>query len=103
MSRLLRRIGLGVWLATIWLALAQLAGAVPTGSADVWLWRGIVTGAAALALGFLLSGTGLLSRELRRGRCVRCGARIERGQTYCRDHLQATVNEYRDRQRASTT
>lgn len=99
MSRLLRRIGLGVWLATIWLALAQLAGIVPPGSADVWLWRGIWGGAAAMAIGCLLGGMGFLSRALRRGRCVRCGSRIERGQTYCRDHLQATVNEYRDRHR----
>jgi hypothetical protein len=98
MSRLLRRIGLGIWLATIWLAVGQLAGLVPASLADVWLWRGIWAGAATLAAGFLLGGIGLFSQELRRGRCVRCGARIERNQTYCRDHLQATVNEYRDRQ-----
>jgi hypothetical protein len=103
MSRLLRRIGLTTWLATIWLAIAQLAGVVPSGVADVWLWRGIWAGGACLAVGFLMGGMGLFSRELRRGRCVRCGARIERSQTYCRDHLQATVNEYRDRHRTMST
>ena len=40
-----------------------------------------------------------IGRELRRGRCVRCGAQIERTQTYCADHLQEAVNEYRDRTR----
>ena len=103
MGRLLRRVGIGIWLVTIWLALGQLAGLIPARTADVWLWRGIWAGSAVLGLGLLCGLLVPVSRELRRGRCVRCGARIERNQTYCRDHLQATVNEYRDRHRATST
>jgi hypothetical protein len=97
MGHVLRRLGLGIWIATIWLALAQLAGMIPAGTADVWLWRGVWAGTGTLGLGLLGGLLSPVSRELRRGRCIRCGARIERTQTYCRDHLQQTVNEYRDR------
>lgn len=99
MGHLLRRLGLGIWIATIGIALAQLAGVTPAGHVDVWLWRGAWAGTAILGLGLLAAILSPVSRELRRGHCVRCGTRVERGQTYCRDHLQQTVNEYRDRQR----
>jgi hypothetical protein len=99
MGHLLRRLGLGIWVATIGLALAQLAGVIPAGTADVWLWRGVWAGAAVLGAGLLAGILSPVSRELRRGHCIRCGVRIERGQTYCHDHLQQAVNEYRDRQR----
>ncbi|HEX5044840.1 MAG TPA: hypothetical protein VFV75_18215 [Candidatus Polarisedimenticolaceae bacterium] len=97
MGHLLRRMGLGIWIATIWLALAQLAGVIPAGTVDVWLWRGAWAGTAVLALGLMAGIFTPVSRELRRGHCIRCGVRIERGQTYCHDHLRQTVNEYRDR------
>ena len=97
MGRLLRGLGLGIWLAVIGLALGQLAGVIPAETADLWLWRGVWAGSGALGLGLVLGLFSPISRELRRGRCVRCGARIERTQTYCRDHLQQAVNEYRDR------
>ena len=99
MGRWLRRTGLGIWALAIWVALAETAGWLPDGSADSWLWPGLWAGAAAVGLGMLLGVASPLGRELRRGRCVRCGVRIERGQTYCRDHVQAAVNEYRDRAR----
>ena len=99
MGHVLRRLGLGIWIATTWLALAQLAGVIPSGTADEWLWRGVWAGTAMLGLGLLAGIFAPVSRELRRGHCIRCGARIERTQTYCHDHLQQTVNEYRDRQR----
>ena len=99
MGHLLRRLGLAIWIATIWLALAQLAGVTSAKTADGWLWRGVWAGAAVLGAGLLAGILSPVSRELRRGHCARCGTRIERGQTYCRDHLQQTVNEYRDRQR----
>jgi len=31
--------------------------------------------------------------------CPRCGRRVARGRVYCEDHLQETINEYRDRER----
>ena len=31
--------------------------------------------------------------------CPRCGRRVGRGRVYCEDHLQDTINEYRDQQR----
>jgi len=96
MGYFLRCLGLGIWIATVGLALAQLAGMIPA-RADVWLWRGAWGGTAVLGLGLLAGALSPVSRELRRRRCVRCGARIERTQTYCLDHLQQTVNEYRDR------
>ena len=49
-----------------------------------------------IALGVLLGMLSPFARRMRQGRCVRCGSRTERGQTYCASHLQETVNEYRD-------
>ena len=97
MGHLLRRLGLAIWIATIWLALAQLAGVIPAHTADRWMWRAIWAGSGTFGLGLVLGILAPVSRELRRGHCIRCGVRIERTQTYCRDHLQQTVNEYRDR------
>ena len=97
MGQMLRRMGMAIWVAAVWLILAELAGFVPAGTSDVWVWRVIWAGAVPFGLGVLGGVLWPLMRELRRGHCVRCGRRIERGQTYCHDHLQATVNEYRDR------
>jgi hypothetical protein len=83
-------------------ALLMLAGGVGwleprvVGPGIWWSLRG---GVLCLGLGLLLALLSPVGRELRRGRCVRCGAVVERGQTYCRDHLQAAVNEYRDQNR----
>jgi DNA polymerase III delta prime subunit len=38
-----------------------------------------------------------LRREIRRDHCVECGAPVERGHRYCRDHLKAALDEARDR------
>jgi len=70
------------------------------GSIDLWIWWSSRLGLTLLGAGLILRLLAPVGRELRRGRCVRCGTAIERGQTYCMDHLQATVNQYRDETRA---
>ena len=99
MARLLRYLGLVLLAATAVLMLADGVGWVESADARPWVWNGLRTGAVCLGAGVLLALLAPLGRELRRGRCVRCGAAIERRQTYCRDHLQAAVNEYRDHNR----
>ena len=80
------------------LLLAEEAGWVETAGVDLWVWTARA-GVCCLGVGLLLALLSPVGRELRRGRCVRCGVPVERGQTYCRDHLQAAVNEYRDQTR----
>jgi hypothetical protein len=56
-------------------------------------------GVICLGLGLLIKLFSPVHSKLKRGRCVRCGAVIERGQSYCLDHLRETLNEYQDRSR----
>jgi hypothetical protein len=96
MARGLRYLGLALAAIGVSGLLAGEAGWLPAevaGRPAVALLRAAaVVFASGLALEVLARGW----RGLRRGHCARCGARIEWGQTYCLDHLKATVNEARD-------
>jgi hypothetical protein len=74
-------------------------GWIHEGTASRWGALALKYGGLCFAAGMLLALLAPIGREFRRGRCVRCGSAIERGQTYCMDHLQEAVNEYRDRTR----
>lgn len=99
-ARRLCYFGLAILAVTAWLLVADLQGWLPPGVASAWTWPLIRAAAACFGGGIALMIASPLLRELRRGHCVRCGKRIERGQVYCLDHLQQTLNEYRDQTRA---
>jgi hypothetical protein len=99
LGRILRYVGIVLLAATAVLMLAEGVGWLESRPVDRWIWVSLRAGILCLGVGFLLALLSPVGRELRRGRCVRCGAQVERGQTYCRDHLQAAVNEYRDQNR----
>lgn len=99
MGRTLRFLGLALLAAAVWTSLAEAIGWITPALASDWGSLALKSGLLCLGAGILLGAFSPVGRELRRGRCVRCGAPIERGQTYCTDHLVATVNEYRDRAR----
>jgi len=96
MAGSLRQIGLGLVAGAACIALASAVGWVPSGTFDPWVVPALGAGVAVFALGVLGTVLGRVARMVRRGRCVRCGSPIERGQTYCIDHLRETVDEYRD-------
>jgi len=97
MARLLRWAGAAALAGCVWALLAAELGWLPRSSATA-LFRPLgLGGVALLAAGTALGFGGALFGALRRGRCARCGARTERGQTYCNDHLRQTVQEYQDR------
>jgi hypothetical protein len=100
MGRTLRFLGLALLAGAVWSSLAEAMGWITPALASEWGGLVLKSGLLCLAAGVLLRALSPVGRELRRGRCVRCGAPIERGQTYCIDHLVETVNEYRDRARA---
>jgi hypothetical protein len=99
LGRTLRYLGIAILAVTAWLLMADAVGWIPAGSGDAWISRGVWAGGGCILVGILFGMMSPVGRELRRGHCVRCGVSIERGQTYCADHLQATVNEYRDQTR----
>ena len=99
MGRTLRYIGLAVLAGAAWILLAEEAGWVPADTSEVWLKPALFTGAACFGMGLLAALLAPVARSVRRGHCVRCGAPIEKGQTYCLDHLRDTLNEYQDRVR----
>jgi len=100
MARMLSILGLFLLAAVACLLLAEEMAWMTTETADALVQALAVAGVACLMLGAVSSLLRPVSRAISQGRCVRCGRPIERGQTYCRDHLQATVNEYRDQTRA---
>ena len=99
MGRPLRFLGLALVAAAVWLFLAEAMGWIGSGLASGWGGAALKSGLVCLAAGVVLRALAPVGREFRKGRCVRCGAPIERGQAYCADHLLQTVNEYRDRVR----
>lgn len=82
---------LALWIGD---AIGATAGLDPSLSA--WTLRG---GAVLFAAGLVLRVLYPVGRRAVHGRCVTCGHPVERGHTYCRDHLQETVNAYRDETR----
>ena len=99
MGRTLRIVGLIALAGAAWVLLAGEAGWIGGSQANALFRPLLVGGAAALGLGFLLGLLNPVGRRLRQGRCVRCGTSIERGQSYCLDHLRDTVNQYQDQMR----
>ena len=99
MARNLRYLGLVALAATALMMLSDSVGWTEPSALDPALsiaWR---SGLVCLGAGLLLTLLEPLRRATRQGRCVRCGAAVERGQAYCRDHLKAAVDEYRDQLR----
>jgi len=70
------------------------------GGADNALARRILmAGGASLAGGVIARIAGRATAGIVGRSCPRCGRRVARGRVYCDEHLQETINEYRDRQR----
>jgi hypothetical protein len=97
MGRALIRLGgLLIVAAVVYLAAAQVLAGRP----DTILFRNIAAaGAACVVVGFVVSATGRGMAAIVGRSCPRCGRRVARGRVYCDDHLQETINEYRDQNR----
>jgi hypothetical protein len=93
---LLRLGGLLLVASVVYLAAAQ----VLTGGVDRKLfWYIAAAGCLCVGVGAALFMAGRGAAALQGRTCPRCGRRVARGRVYCEDHLQETINEYRDRQR----
>jgi len=99
MSRLLLRLG---GLALLGGIAYMVLGEALFGGADNRLVKTIlIAGGVALAAGLVARVAGRAAAGLAGRSCPRCGRRVARGHVYCDDHLQETINAYRDRQRES--
>ena len=96
MARILRTLGLMIVAAAVVLLVAGEARLVPESTVDQWLIPALQAGAISLLAGLGLSLLAPFGRMVSRGRCVRCGASIEKSQTYCHEHLMTAVREYQD-------
>jgi len=99
MARLLRVAGSTMLAAAAVLLLAGEAGALSASHVDAGFLPLLKAGVLCLAGGVALALLAPLGRVVRMSRCVRCGRTIEKGQTYCHDHLKNAVQEFRDHNR----
>ena len=82
--------------SVVYLAAAQMI----RGDVDKTVFRNLAgAGVICVAGGFVLSLFGRGMAAVVGRSCPRCGRRVARGRVYCDDHLQETINEYRDQLR----
>ena len=96
MGRTLTYSGLVILAGGAWFLVAGEAGWISVESADQWFLPLVKVGGISFGAGILLGILSPVIRRARQGRCARCGAATERGQSYCLDHLQQTVLEAQD-------
>lgn len=95
-GRTVRFLGLLLLAAATWFLVAGEVGWISDGVSDRCFLPLAGAGIACFAAGVLLGVLDPALRWVSRGRCVRCGARTERGQAFCLDHLKQTVHEAQD-------
>jgi len=97
MSRVLVRVGgFLIVAAVVYLAAAQTI----VGGVDKKIfWNLAGAGAICMAVGVVAAIFGRGMAAVVDRSCPRCGRRVARGRVYCDDHLQQTINEYRDQER----
>jgi hypothetical protein len=95
-GRTLTYFGLVVLAGAAWFLVAGEAGWISAGVSDQWFMPLVKVGGFCFLAGILLGVLSPVFRRARQGRCARCGAATERGQSYCLDHLQQTVLEAQD-------
>jgi hypothetical protein len=99
---MLRYLGLFALAASACMLLVGELGWLEGEPVDALVRVAVPAGVLCLLAGIAVAALSPVSRAMRGGRCARCGTAIERGQTYCHDHMQEAVNEYRDRARESS-
>ena len=97
MGRGLMSSGAFLLLATLALWIADAVGSLSPARDASWSSWTLKGGIALLGAGLLLRIMSPVRNQIGRGHCAVCGSAVERGHVYCRDHLQETVNAYRDR------
>lgn len=97
---LLRLGGVLIVAAVVYLAAAEVLSGAPDRKA---FWYIALAGAACAGAGLVLAIAGRGMAVLVGRSCPRCGRRVARGRVYCDEHLQETINEYRDQQRNKGT
>ena len=103
MARFLRVLGLMILAAATILLVAGEAGAVSGDTVvDEIFMPAVQGGVIALLAGLVLPLLAPFGRMASQGRCTRCGTRIEKGQTYCHDHLRRAVQEFQDQTRGGS-
>jgi hypothetical protein len=102
MGRGLLSLGSFLLVATVALWIAGAAGWIPETADDQAAALTLRAGLVLVAASFVLRVVTPVTKQMGMGRCSVCGVTIERGGTYCLDHLQQTVNTYRDRNREAT-
>jgi hypothetical protein len=96
MGRGLMTSGAMLLLTTLSLWIADAVGSISEKFDASWSALTLKAGVILLGAGFLLHILSPVRRGLGRGHCAVCGRPIDRGHVYCHDHMQETVNAYRD-------
>ena len=96
MGRGLFSLGWILLVLTVGLWIAGVAGWLPETVDDRWSALTLKATLVVFGAGVILRVLSPVTKQVARGRCAVCGRGIDRGQVYCHDHMQETVNSYRD-------
>lgn len=101
MGRVLVRLGgLLIVAAVVYLPASRLI----TGQENSRIFRTLAgAGVICLGIGAVLWIFGRGMATIVSQSCPRCGRRVGHGRVYCEEHLQDTINEYRDQERDKGT
>jgi len=99
MGRGLVTTGMVLLALTVGLWVSDAVGWIDTSLDDHAAPVTLKAGLALLAVGLILRLLSPVRQQLGRSRCATCGRPTPRGHLYCLDHLQASVNAWRDQTR----
>ncbi len=103
MGRGLVSLGAFLVVATVAYWVSDAVGLIPTQSHDTWSPLLVKAGLVLIAAGVALRVLNPARARIAKGRCATCGRVTAAGHLYCMDHLQASVNAWRDQTRAGMT
>ena len=100
MGRGLISLGAFLVVATVAYWVSDAVGLIPTQTGESWSPLLAKAGLVCVAAGLVLRVLSPARKRIAKGRCATCGRVTAAGHLYCMDHLQASVNAWRDQTRA---
>jgi len=103
MGRRLLSFGAFLLAATVVYWMSDAIGWIPSHAEEHWSTLLAKAALVCIAAGLVLRALSPARIKMAKGRCATCGRATPIGHMYCMDHLQESVNTWRDQTRAGMT